>query len=74
MSREYDRLVRAADHGRVTLLDHYGAENEAEFFAVITECFFQQPLQLRRHHPDLYDLLAEFYRQNPAARLSPPRH
>lgn len=74
MSREYDRLVRAADHGRVTLLDHYGAENESEFFAVITECFFQQPLRLRRQHPELYDLLAEFYRQDPAARLAPPCH
>jgi Mlc titration factor MtfA (ptsG expression regulator) len=69
MSREFERLVRAADRGRVTLLDHYGAENEAEFFAVITECFFIQPLQLQREHRELYDLLTEFYRQDPAARL-----
>jgi Mlc titration factor MtfA (ptsG expression regulator) len=53
----------------VTLLDHYGAENEAEFFAVVTECFLQQPLELRREHRELYDLLTEFYRQDPAARL-----
>ena len=69
MSREYQRLVRAADYGRVTLLDHYGAENEAEFFAVVTECFLQQPLELRREHRELYDLLTEFYRQDPATRL-----
>jgi Mlc titration factor MtfA (ptsG expression regulator) len=69
MSQEYERLVRAADRGRVTLLDHYGAESETEFFAVVTESFFQQPLELRREHRELYDLLKEFYRQDPAARL-----
>jgi MtfA peptidase len=51
------------------LLDPYGATDEAEFFAVVTECFFDQPLEMREQHPQLYELLAGFYRQDTAARL-----
>lgn len=63
---EYDRLVEAADYGRPTLLDHYGASNRAEFFAVATESFFLQPVPLQHRHPELYRLLADIYRQDPA--------
>jgi Mlc titration factor MtfA (ptsG expression regulator) len=66
MHREYGRLCRAADRGRDTLLDPYGATNEGEFFAVATECFFEQPADLRRLHPELYDVLCSYYRQDPA--------
>lgn len=68
MAGEYQRLIRDAEHGRATLLDEYGATNEAEFFAVATECFFEKPLPVRRRHPELYDVLRDFYRQDPAAR------
>ncbi len=67
LEREYRRLRRDAEAGRPTVLDTYGAENEAEFFAVATECFFTKPAQLLRQHPELYRELAEFYRQDPAA-------
>lgn len=69
MTKEYQRLVRSAENGRPTLLDHYGATNEAEFFAVATECFFTQPLEMVQRHPVLYDLLREYYHQDPARRL-----
>jgi Mlc titration factor MtfA (ptsG expression regulator) len=46
----------------------YGATNPGEFFAVATEVFFEQPQDLAEHEPALYDLLARFYRQDPAAR------
>jgi Mlc titration factor MtfA (ptsG expression regulator) len=52
-----------------TLLDTYGAESPAEFFAVATECFFSQPVQLRDRHPQLYEVLRDFYNQDSAARL-----
>jgi MtfA peptidase len=68
MTAEYRRLVAASEHGRATLLDHYGATNEGEFFAVCTECFFDRPVEMRRQHPQLYDLLREYYRQDPAER------
>jgi Mlc titration factor MtfA (ptsG expression regulator) len=49
-------------------LDFYGATNVAEFFAVATECFFDVPVPLRQHEPTLYEVLSDFYRQNPADR------
>jgi Mlc titration factor MtfA (ptsG expression regulator) len=56
------------------VLDPYGATSEAEFFAVATESFFERPAALRSALPALYDLLAEFYRQDPAEReRRPPR-
>jgi Mlc titration factor MtfA (ptsG expression regulator) len=39
-----------------------------EFFAVITEAFFDEPVQLRELHPDLYSVLVEFYQQDTAER------
>ena len=46
----------------------YGATNPGEFFAVATEVFFGQPKELAALEPELYDVLARFYRQNPADR------
>ena len=69
MRAEYEKLVRRAEQGRPTLLDHYGAVDEAEFFAVATECFFERPLEMAERHPQLYQVLRGFYRQDPAGRL-----
>ena len=66
MTAEFSRLIRDARHGRPTLIDPYGTTNEAEFFAVTTECFFDAPRELREEHPDLYALLREYYGQDPA--------
>jgi Mlc titration factor MtfA (ptsG expression regulator) len=68
MTREFKRLLDASDRGKATLLDDYGAKNEAEFFAVATECFFDQPAAMRRRHPQLYELLKDYYRQDTASR------
>lgn len=57
-----------SERGQKTFLDAYGATNEAEFFAVATEQFFEQPVRFRREHPELYELLREYYGQDPAAR------
>jgi Mlc titration factor MtfA (ptsG expression regulator) len=48
----------------------YGATNEAEFFAVATEAFFEKPRQMRARHPELYEALAEYYG---AGAAMPPR-
>ncbi len=69
MSAEYEQLVEDAEVGRATLLDTYGAESEAEFFAVATECFFDCPVELREQHPKLYELLRGYYGQDTAARF-----
>lgn len=68
MTEEHEALVRAAEDGRATLLDAYGAEDPAEFFAVATECFFERARAMRRRHPELYGLLRDYYRQDPASR------
>jgi MtfA peptidase len=68
MTAEYQKLIDDAQHGRASLLDQYGTKNEAEFFAVATECFFDKPVQMAHRHPQLYELLRQYYHQDPAAR------
>jgi MtfA peptidase len=67
LGREFQNLAADAEADRPTLLDKYGASNPAEFFAVVTECFFERPQPLRDRHPELYAALQAYYRQNPAA-------
>jgi len=68
MRRDYESLVRAANDPRADpLLDPYGAEHPAEFFAVATETFFELSEAMREEHPDLYRKLKEFYGLDPAA-------
>jgi Mlc titration factor MtfA (ptsG expression regulator) len=66
LGKEYHALGEAADADRPTFLDKYGATNPAEFFAVVTEYFFEQPQQLKQLHPELYEELKLYYRQDPA--------
>jgi MtfA peptidase len=70
LSEEYDQLRQDTEQGRTDVLDEYGATNPAEFFAVATECFFEKPIQLRRKHPQLYEELKAYYRQDPASFVS----
>lgn len=57
--------LRAREHRSV--LREYAATNQAELFAVATEAFFEQPVELARQHPELYAVLRETYGQDPAA-------
>jgi Mlc titration factor MtfA (ptsG expression regulator) len=61
LGAEYERLRQ----GGTSALDTYGATNPAEFFAVATECFFEKPVQMKKRHPELYEELKEYYRQDP---------
>lgn len=65
MKAAYDRLVEADHRGEETFLDPYGAENPAEFFAVLTEAFLELPHELETEHPDLFALMVEAYRLDP---------
>lgn len=65
MAAEFATLQRQAGLGEHSLFDHYGATNPAEFFAVISEVFFEQPALLSQQHPKLYHELSRFYRLNP---------
>lgn len=63
----FDAFCAAVDADQRTLLDPYGATDVGEFFAVASESFFVTPKEMRATHPDLYGLLARYYRQDPAA-------
>jgi Mlc titration factor MtfA (ptsG expression regulator) len=65
LGAEYEQLRRDSERGRRTVLDEYGATNPAEFFAVATECFFEKPARLQKKHPELYEELKAYYRQDP---------
>src|SRR5204863_9210049 len=65
MGSEFEALRAAVEAGRPTVLDTYGATNPAEFFAVVTEAFFERPRALRTRHPELYAEFARFFRQDP---------
>lgn len=66
--REYNSLVTDLRGGRPTVLGSYAATNPAEFFAVATEVFFERPWDLKGRHPELYEKMREFFRQDPADR------
>ena len=67
-STEFLELRRKLKKGEKTFFDPYGATNEAEFFAVATEFFFDKPMKMQKTHKDLYDVLAGFYQQDTAER------
>ena len=57
--------IRRINEGKSDI-NPYGATNEAEFFAVVAEYFFQKPDQLKIKHPELYESLSKIFMQNPA--------
>jgi Mlc titration factor MtfA (ptsG expression regulator) len=67
-SAAYRDLGRRAMRRLRTVLDPYDAPSPAEFFAVASEMFFDDPLHLKRGYPAVYAQLALFYRQDPAAQ------
>lgn len=71
MKREFNALRWADQSGVPTLLDTYGATNPAEFFAVITEAFFERSHALQARHPELYRELEKYYCQDPARDFIP---
>ncbi|KYJ87237.1 zinc-dependent peptidase [Sulfurovum riftiae] len=58
--------LKNRDWGDYKFIGEYAATNEAEFFAVLTERFFESPKSLKEKFPDLYNALKDFYRTDPA--------
>jgi len=67
LEREYHALCDATDRGEETLIDPYGSEDPAEFFAVATEAFMELPRELKTRHAELYSALSRLYALDPAA-------
>ncbi len=66
----YEDFRGRVEHGERSAIDHYAAESPAEFFAVLSEAFFENPEAVLGEYGAVYRQLEAFYRQNPAARLS----
>jgi hypothetical protein len=65
----YDDFCARVDGGEDTAIDPYASSSPAEFFAVLTELFFEMPALLHTEYRDVYAQLQQFYRQHPLARL-----
>lgn len=63
---EFDQLVKNCHRGHHGFIDCYGATSPAEFFAVITEAFFENAAPLKNHHPEAYRVLKDYYQLDPA--------
>ena len=62
MEKEMARLRKGK-----SALDPYGSDDPAEFLGVAVEAFFEIPLEVRRRHREVYDILSAYFGQDPAA-------
>lgn len=67
-TQAYEDFCTEVDNGAETAIDPYGAEHPGEFFAVVSEVFFELPHVLLHRFPQVYAQLALFYGVNPAER------
>ncbi|MDO9636306.1 MAG: zinc-dependent peptidase [Thiobacillus sp.] len=70
----YEDLCARVDADEDTVIDPYAATDPAEFFAVLTEVFFETPQLLHTEYPAVYRQLQQFYRQHPLVRLAAHAH
>ena len=61
----FAQLQQQLARGETPLIDPYGASDPAEFFAVVSELFFERPQALADSHPALYGAFAGYYRVDP---------
>jgi hypothetical protein len=59
--------LEAGELADIGIIPAYGATDPAEFFAVVSELYFERPLALRAAHPALYEQLRQVYRTDPSA-------
>jgi Mlc titration factor MtfA (ptsG expression regulator) len=62
----FAQLQAEVARGHQGLLNHYGAQDPAEFFAVVSEAFYEQPQALEHTYPALYKELRGYYKVDPA--------
>ena len=68
-SRGFELMQDHCERGEDIGIDCYAATSPAEFFAVLSEAFFEQPEMLRYQFEAIYQQLRQYYRQDPLARL-----
>jgi Mlc titration factor MtfA (ptsG expression regulator) len=67
-SKAYQDFCERCDRDEELAIDCYAAESPGEFFAVLSELFFELPSALEQIYPEVYFQLSSFYRQDPLAR------
>jgi Mlc titration factor MtfA (ptsG expression regulator) len=67
LGTEFDALRARLARGESGVIDAYAATDPAEFFAVVSEHFFEQPAALAGAHPALYGEFVRLYRCDPLA-------
>ncbi|HWU77386.1 MAG TPA: M90 family metallopeptidase [Rhodanobacter sp.] len=67
----YDRLASAPADRHDCPIEHYAAESASEYFAVVSELHYSQPLLLRQSEPAIASLLEAFYGRSPAIGCEP---
>jgi Mlc titration factor MtfA (ptsG expression regulator) len=72
LSRDFNNLRHNAMYRQHSVMDHYGATNPAEFFAVATETFFEKPYQMAAHHAELFAEFKKYYRVDPRDWMEAP--
>ena len=68
-SQEFLQLQKKKKKRKRSVFNKYGATHPAEFFAVVTEAFFEKPKQFQKKHPELYGELTDYYKLNPVEWL-----
>jgi Mlc titration factor MtfA (ptsG expression regulator) len=69
-TRDFDDFQHRCTRAKHNEIDCYGATSPAEFFAVLSEVFFERPDVIKKHYADVYMQLKLYYRQDPLLRLS----
>ena len=69
LTTAYDDLYLQLEHHHRSAIDPYAVESPAEFFAVLSEAFFEQPQRLQQAYSAVYTQLRQFYRQDPLASI-----
>jgi Mlc titration factor MtfA (ptsG expression regulator) len=72
MGQEFIQLRKRIEAHRSSDIDNYGATNEAEFFAVVTEYYFTRPNLLKEKHPQIYEIYQDYFGLNPIRWLKNP--
>jgi len=67
-SAAYSDLIQRIRQRKQLVMDPYAATDPAEFFAVMTEVFFEDPQRLQQRFAGVYQKMSEYYRQDPLGR------
>jgi hypothetical protein len=67
-SAGFDNFQQRCRHGAHIGIDCYAATSPAEFFAVLSEIFFERPDLLCQHYAEIYEQMRQYYRQHPLQR------